>query len=312
MNDAKNPRLVLDPRFTHLVRAGDRAVLVGEDDFLLLRDPIVAAVVRLVDGTRTAVEVARALARERRPELVHYVLLLLEEEEVVRAAEASEPPPPLPESTGRDGLGRRLADAWRSRDEGTPCVRAATVEGDLGTALILAEDYLHPGIAELVRRTLRDLDGPVLLARPGAHSVWVGPRLGGDGAPCISCLQARLRMNLPARTLLYREGQLADDVEIVALPRSIPRSAFDTIAKQVRTGDSIDAFHAILHSVRLGEADPGDHRVSALPQCPECGDPRLTVPGADVHLASRRKVAGSGGGFRTVTPEETARRVGRW
>jgi len=87
MDDAKNPKLILDPRFTHLVRAEGRAVLVGEDDFLLARDPTVEAVVRLVDGTRTAVEIARALAVHRRPEVVHYVLLLLEEEGVVRASD---------------------------------------------------------------------------------------------------------------------------------------------------------------------------------------------------------------------------------
>lgn len=304
-----NPSLKLDPRFTHLVTCGERIVLVGEDDFALFEERLVGDVVRLVDGNRSAVEIARATDGSHAPAEVHYVLMLLEDGGVLRPVGGATSPGGLAESDETTGLGAQFRGAWASRAEGSESVAVALGPEFQGVQLILSGDYLSPDLVDLVPRLLTSDSRPVLLSRLGTKAVWIGPLLRAGKSPCISCLQDRLRLNLVARTLLYSDGSAApQDCRVERLPNGIPERAFRVLADRLHGSTGRD-LEAVLRAVHVDGSPDIDHAVARVPQCASCGDPRLVVPGADVRLRAREKMPGSGGGFRTVDPSATLRRV---
>jgi ribosomal protein S12 methylthiotransferase accessory factor len=302
-----NPPLALHPRFTHVVWEGDEGVLVGEDDFVPLRDAVVLDVVSLLDGQRSAVDIARALGEVHREEIVHFALLLLEDEGVVLPTQRRSASLETPASDRSSELASALRTAWDSRAgaHGPAVTRVASRRGPIG--LVLVEDYLDPAVERaLDGRALRDGVG-VLLTRVGASAVWVGPFVTPGARPCLECLRARLRLNRPARTLLYSDGDETAHLRVEVLQRRIPPRAFEVLADALTRAPA--PREDVLREVPVDGSDPRDHLVLALPQCPRCGDPQLTNPGAEITLESRRKVPGSGGGLRIVSPEETLRRV---
>jgi ribosomal protein S12 methylthiotransferase accessory factor len=302
----KNPPLSLHPRFTHLVREGDEGVLVGEDDFVPLRDAVVLDVVRLVNGRRSAVDIARALGEFHREEIVHFALLLLEDGGVVVPARRPSEFLETPATDRSPELASTLKDAWDSRlePEGTT---ATTVQSRSGPVeVILTEDYLDPAVERFLEG--RGHDGArVLLTRIGASTVWVGPFVTPRARPCFECLRARLRLNRPARTLLYPVVVADRHRRVQALERRIPPRAFEIVGDMLLQVGGLR--ENVLREVPVDGSQARDHIVVALPQCPWCGNPGLTTPGAEITLVSRRKAECSGGGFRTVPPEETLHRV---
>ncbi|HSM61122.1 MAG TPA: TOMM precursor leader peptide-binding protein, partial [Longimicrobiales bacterium] len=299
-----DPPLALDSRFTHLVGSRDGAVLVGEEDFVLLDRPLVEDVVRLVDGSRSATDIVRR-ARDHPPEEVHYALILLEEEGVLRPVDRALSAPSAPDrDAGLSEAASRLREGWAGRAAGRAAI-ALALSRDV--RLVLTEDYLHRHVTALVEAVVGRGE-TALLARLGAGSIWVGPLVRPGRPPCISCLTGRLRLNLPARTLLHAAaGERACRVE--PLGRRLPSRAFEVLARLAGEAANGEAFERRLRVEPLDGAGGSEHAVVALADCPGCGDRALGVPGAAVRIGSRMKQAGSGGGFRTVTPDETWRRV---
>jgi len=314
--DGKDELIRLDDRFTHLVTTGDSVVLVGEADGIVFDNAVVADVVRRLDGRRGAIQVAEALADRHPPEIVHFALLALEDAGVVRtttdrAADQDPEASMRGERAPRPGLATRLAEAWRAR--GDTKVVDLSVEADDGreVAIVLTNDYLHAELADRLSGT--DPEGrPCLLGRLGRRSIWVGPLFLPGASPCLACLQERLRLNLVARSLLHlSEEETPDGVRIEAVPREVPGAAYGRMADEVRRilGDSpSSSSSATLHSVPLGGGDPEPHQVARLPHCPACGAHEASPPGAEVALRPRPREGRSGGGYRTISPDETYRR----
>lgn len=309
----KNPCLRLDERFTHLVTAEESVVLVGDDDSILLESAVAADVLRLLDGQRTAVQIAQSLEDHHRPEIVHFALLTLERGEVIREVQDRTDTQPEAadaefENPSADALiAERLRLAWEER--GAPDAVRVTLPGSERPAveLILTDDYLHSELAHCTHAT-----EPRLLACLGRRRVWLGPRIQPGRTACVSCLQERLRLNLAARSLLHIEGEAgAEGIRIERIARDVPPTAYRALALALLETKEDSCPSALVDRLRVLPLDGGSaetHVVSRLPQCPECGDPTLAPPGADIELASRLKVDASGGGYRVVRPEETLRR----
>ena len=109
------PRLHLDQRFTHRVDGTRSVVLVEDEDALLVDDALMSSVVRLLDGRRTAADIAEALDGVHPPAEVHFVLLELREHGVVHEGE----PTPVARRPGRS------APTARSPSASPPCGPAA-------------------------------------------------------------------------------------------------------------------------------------------------------------------------------------------
>ncbi|HSM06703.1 MAG TPA: TOMM precursor leader peptide-binding protein [Longimicrobiales bacterium] len=286
------PRLRLHPRFTHLVHGGGLVTLVGEDDARSVEAPLARALLPALDGRRTAAEVVDGL-RDRHPAAeLHFLLLLLQREGIVVPVDDAGDPEAGPPA---------LADAWsRVPAQGGALLPPGTPEASTDGWVLLCADYLDPRLAALRDRVPRE--APVLLARPGVNTLWVGPGLADPDGACLRCLQDRLRLNLTARGLLHRE---VDQGEVEVLP--LPAGPSPPTLAALST--ALDAVGPLPDELRVvAPADPGppaSHPVPRLPQCPRCGDPDLTLPGADLRLRSRPAGRHSGGGFRIRPPGET-------
>lgn len=305
-----DPPLRLTERFTHLVTLEGEVVLVGDDETLAL-EPLMADVVREVDGRRTAVNIATSLADRHTPELIHFVLMILMSREgghVIRACEGSVSPAAhegAGSSTKASGnpvraLAALLRDAWEDRE---PSGWALLDADGIGQPLILTDDYLHPTLPGLVSAT------PQLLCSLGQRRVLVGPTVGEEPDVCLGCLQERLRLNLGGRTLLHGTQNPDTSIHVRRLDGTIPAEAFDALARlisEVRKDSAATTGQFLAYAWQDGS--PTRHMIDRLPHCNSCGDPTLHPPGDAVELHSRQKVPGSGGGFRTVSPEETLRR----
>lgn len=277
------PALGLAEQFTHLVTVGESLLLVGDEDALLLDSPLLGDVVRLLDGRRTAVEIAEMLAEDHRPEMVHFVLLKMEREGVVVAgngggietgragpgqtqgrraetgriearrtkigqtederteAEKDRPPGNEPATAPSSPLAEELQWAWERREKGgageagSPGV-VHRLEADPGKNpwVLLADDYLHPGLVDLRSREVPEGE-PCLLLRPGGKRVWVGPWVMPGDTACLACLQERLRINLVARAFLHLPPEVAatQRIRMEALVREIPLSSWEKLAERV-------------------------------------------------------------------------------
>lgn len=303
----RDPPLRLDDRFTHVVVAGETLVLVGDDDTFLLEGVPARDVLGRVDGRSTAVEIARALEERHRPEIVHYVLLRLERAGVLRevgSEHADAGPTEAPGPTTE--LAHRLRNAWEARGT-SPFVRIPPTDAGVDPELVLTDDYLHAGLAEMASSE----DGrPLLLTCLGSRRVWIGPRVLPGVTACVSCLQERLRMNLAARGLVHARGvDVGEAFEVRRMPSEVPEAAFQRLARVLSEPGSVGSPHDLLRVEPLGEGEPSAaHRVFRLPHCPACGEPGLAPPGPAVRLRPRPRAGRSGGGYRTIGAEATLAR----
>jgi ribosomal protein S12 methylthiotransferase accessory factor len=311
----RDPRLRLDGRFTHLVEADQSVVLVSDDDAILLEAAPARDVVPLLDGRRTAIEIARELEELHRPEIVHFVLLSLEKHGVVREEPEGET---VSERTVdsrahpdlEDSLAARLRSVWLRR--GTSNVERVLLRRPDGSLLdlLLTDDYLHSELAEHQDHSARaDPPHPLLLARLGSRKIWIGPCIVPGETACVSCLQERLRLNLSARALVHLQaGETPDSLVVQRVPTEIPPTAYRLLAEHLEDhlhAERLQPELALLRVVPLEDGSPESHRVSRLPHCPACGDPALAPPGADLELRSRPRRGRSGSGYRILDPEET-------
>ncbi|MFH1609086.1 MAG: TOMM precursor leader peptide-binding protein, partial [Candidatus Bipolaricaulota bacterium] len=307
----REPALRLDDGFTHLVSMGGAVLLVGDDAGLLLESPLVGDVVRLVDGRRTAVDIAQALGEAHRPEFVHLVLLKMEREGLLRSVApdgVDRPASVLPGVFGEAArsLADRLRMAWANR--GPRAVVLCRLEAGSAAApsVILADDYLNPALEE-VRSAAAHAGEACLLARPGSTQLWVGPAVLPGKTPCVACLQERLRINLLARAFLHAPSDARSDAEarIERLDRDVPYTTFLRLARTLLEEEATLEDPGRLRVLTVGEGTEEAHAVYRLPHCPACGEPGLGPPAAKISLRPVPFVSRSGGGYRAKDPSET-------
>ncbi|HEY0451222.1 TOMM precursor leader peptide-binding protein [Actinophytocola sp.] len=196
--------------------------------------------------------------------------------------------------------------------------------GDADLSVVFCADYLDASLARV--DTLHRAAGrPWLLAKPGGTQVWIGPvfdpapglpadpaGLPADpGAPtaCWHCLAHRLRGHRQAETHLRAlvDQRCALTPPAVSLP-PLGAAALHLIALEAVkwvAGLRQDGQRAVwtLDSLDLAGRH---HELRARPQCPACGDAELMRRQArrPVHIGHRAKASRSGGGHRSMPPED--------
>jgi len=297
----RDPPLRLSDRFSHMVRSGDATILVADEDAVLIDHPQAASVVRLLDGSRTAPEIAEALADSTRPEITHFALICLERAGIVEPCRGEgiptsrEPPPPQSSDVAA------LRAAWEGR--GSAAFASALVDCLPGVTVLLAQDYLADGLRDAVRA---EITNDVLLVRLGRKSAWVGPLLQPAGAPCIACLQERLRLNLTGHALVHGRGKVGH-VHVAPIESPLRPEIFEWAAVglvEKRTAAGTGASNSMI-DVRGEKGISSRHVVSSLEHCGECGNPNVAVPGASITLRPLPISADTLGGYRTRSPSDT-------
>ncbi|GAB1822169.1 TOMM precursor leader peptide-binding protein [Herbidospora sp. RD11066] len=139
--------------------------------------------------------------------------------------------------------------------------------------LVVCDDYLDPALAQVNADRLTD-GRPWLLAAIDGPDLWIGPGFRPGESACWECLAARLRIR--------RHGVAPP----AALPQTKEIGARLAALQVVRwlAGDPLDA----LWTFDPLTLDAAHHSVTRRPQCPACGDPRITS--GPVTITSRPKV----------------------
>ncbi|MFI8965346.1 TOMM precursor leader peptide-binding protein [Streptomyces sp. NPDC053493] len=343
MTEGQDPARGPFVAFKRHVRAvsvpGEAVFVWSDEDVTALRGAGAETLFELLDGSRTLPELLREASASMPADVARRVVRRLAEANLLGYRHGVPGPPAAPERHSaeaywdRAGLDGAVADGEVCRRpvalirvgdvDGAAAAAACRASGitpvgedaDADFALVLAEDYLMPELADVAAR-LRAAGRPWLLARPFAAEPWTGPVFepGGDGA-CWSCLAHRLRE--------HRRGELSVR-QVLGLDRP-----------GVRPAPSLAAVRAVgLHSAVLETAKwlaglrgpeqravcvldsltlrTSHHPVRRRPQCPVCGDPTLVAERTrrPVVPVSRPKAEGAGSNDRALSAEQMLRRYG--
>jgi ribosomal protein S12 methylthiotransferase accessory factor len=307
---AAGPTLALPQRPTfgrHLavhVVDGDGVALLGERTSVVLAGGLYERLAKVLDGTRTADEVADLLEDEHDAAEVYYAISLLASDGHVvdgdrGATELTSRRVAVMSVDGETG-------AWAS------ALRAYGFDvGDEGELVLqLVSDYRAPALAAWNRRALIERR-PWLLVRTGGTRAWIGPLFQPGRGPCWECLRHRLARNEMVRSFLERRLQRAPSVPSDAAPwteATLIGLASGRLGRALRGDTHDDDSITIVDTVTL---ESQRHIVARRPQCPACGDPDLYARqvAEPFELKPAPKQFKADGGHRTVTPEATVARL---
>ncbi|MFI0264694.1 TOMM precursor leader peptide-binding protein [Streptomyces sp. NPDC017056] len=311
---------------------GEAVYLISDQRVTALHGEQIARLAPLLDGTRPldliTREAADALPGGQAARLVSRLtgagLLYGRSRPAVSPQEAAEQA--YWEAAGVDGAEaasaragatvRALAVGSADAGELSACLAAtglATAAPDAGATaaaltVVLCDDYLDPALA-VVDAELRAAGRRWLPVKTEGTEQWIGPFFGGPDGPCWSCLAERLWRARPVEAhvqrVLGRSGPVPRPacalpaarlaaLQLAALEAAKWLSGYRHSSQQaLRTLDGLTLSGAL-------------HPVRRRPQCASCGDPGMTAAQvqAPVVLRPRLKRDTSGGGHRTLTPEQ--------
>ncbi|MBT2510126.1 TOMM precursor leader peptide-binding protein [Streptomyces sp. ISL-98] len=190
----------------------------------------------------------------------------------------------------------------------------APPEVDADLTLVLCDDYLSPGLADIDAEH-RASKRPWLLARLGSTASWVGPVFRPHEGPCWNCLATRLRghrlSEWPLRRALGLDGPPPRPHATLAAGRSLTVNLAVLEAAKWLAGVRNDAQNAVRTLDTLALTSTA-HPVARLPQCAVCGDPGLVArrAGAPFVPVSRPKAVQDLNGHRALTPAQMLDRYG--
>ena len=300
--------------------SGGGAYFFSEAGQLTLQPGAAEAVASLIDGERSADDIAGLLAGHLRPEDVHYALALMERNRLVydssvdRNADLR-----LWNCIGAD-LDRVKENLQHAsvRVRATPDLEAQqlvealerlsiNVTDDGEFTVVLASDYLHEDLADLNREALES-GRPWMLVKPVGLAHWFGPIFRTGVTACWECLAHRIRSgralqsyfdNCDTSTPLAR----SDWPSKLDLLRAAPLVALHA-AKQVALGENpqLDGRSATLDPFTLVTTT---HLVTKRPHCKECGEPAIGTEPVRPRLENRPTRESIDNGHRTISAAET-------
>ena len=301
---------------------GQRMLLVSESFNTLLHGGLYCGLLPLLDGRRPQHEVVRALEGAHATAEIETAIVSLAARGYV--------------VSGDHGLDRSRAAYWSSlgasprwAEQRLAEARVAVVgdEGRLarhlersgagvgtdgaGLTVIVCQDYLDDGLADVNRRQL-ELGAPWMLARPHGIRPLFGPVFRADGAgPCWGCLSHRLRSHQEVHSFLRNvAGGEAAFTPFAADPTVLEALCALIAAEVVKwlVLDEAAPVHDRAVAMDVGTFVTSHHRVTRRPQCPACGDDALHRPDrppVPVCLQASPKAHGNSGGERAVAPAVT-------
>lgn len=282
----------------------ERTVLLhSELRRLVLRGAEVAAVAALIDGQRSAAQIARQLAPRLSGLEVDYVLQTLQRAGHLDAVAPEAPAPVI--SLGTIGLpAGPVALALEAAG-----LRLSASEGGNATAafeVLACADLLDSRVADHLSAA-RAAHRSVLLARPAGAQPTIGPWLDHTPGPCVDCLLHAVAWNRPAqRFVQQRLGRpFTTPVSTDAATTATSAAWLAQAARQAAAGDRSLRAAMLAFDPRTLQATR--HAVRQRPQCPRCGNARwmsdqgFRPPALQARTASER----TDGGHRTRHPEDT-------
>jgi bacteriocin biosynthesis cyclodehydratase domain-containing protein len=319
----------------------DRVFLVAESGHYLVHGAAAAAIVDLLDGTRTVPEIAEAVAgtvsfgevlfaiskfqrfghlADGDPGHDAGLAALFDSQGLEPPAAAAALAATTVEVICADGVSGADAEPVAAALTGMGCaVRSLTVDqvldGDSAPgslAVVLTDDYLRPELRKL-DAALRADERPWILVKPVGAEIWVGPRLVPGQTGCLTCLDERLDGNRQVERYLMRElgderGRVAASVSAAPYSRQLAAAIVaGAVTELVTTGAS--GYDGVLVSVHSRTLQAERHQLIRQPQCADCGDPGLLRTGPRITLDRGQVRFSDDGGYRVMPPAQTYQRL---
>lgn len=300
------------PRFRGHLRvhcAADGVTLAHETGAVRLDAPLLRRLAPLIDGRRSAEEIARLLDGELSPVDVAFGLSWLEEQGYVVEAE-SRSPRGLEYLVDALGLDPREARR-RLQDFSVTVVQAGSVPveplerslralgvqvgAEGGLTVVVTDDYLREDLAAHAGGP------PWMLVKPVGTLLWIGPLFDPGRRGCWRCLAERLR---PWRRPDATPPQPVGDTAVMT---GLGLAAAEALRWVLQGANP--AIESALVAFDVTTLESTRHALAPLPECPVCGIAPPPPP-PELALTSRAKVFTPGGGDRTATPEAMLRRYG--
>lgn len=330
----KSRVLKLRPPLRFFLLGPDRSLLVGGGEYYLQRRPEVIAVLSLIDGLRTEMDIVRDALRNVHDLRVLEILNILEQKGwVVEDATYWD------ETSAVFG-GRPGADAARRGDrlcensvflisqfaDPKKKERQAALFEDaflrLGISVGSSPDACPPGgIQIMLTDNFIEIDldsyypkfgrrgGRICFVQPTGKNPMFIPLIRHGHGPCPACIRYRLGINRPVEAYLRRRG-FGGFAESSFLFEPAARVIYELaavhIAKSLRRDASSLDEGFMLTSVEVSSMTVSRHAVQQRPQCPVCGNPELMRERGErpVVLREAIKVCTDDGGYRLLYPEE--------
>ncbi len=304
--------------------------LVSEDSSAVLAEPIHLALGALLDGTRSADDVAEALADRFTPLETYHALEAMTAKGYLEPAEQTIAPERQRAYWALAGVG--AGDAERGLATGGV---STTILGDLDPdaleealagaglpavqqdgqplAAVATTDYLDPALAAIDERQ-RALERPWLLLKPVGATVWVGPLLVPGRTGCWHCLAQRLQGNRAIESYLAQQrGAPMESPGGRARDPGAERVAAALAAQQLRNivaGAGAGPLEGTLLTIDTRTLEVARHPLHRRPQCPACGDPGLVAQRGFSPPVLGSRPSAETGLHRAQSVEATLDRVG--
>ncbi len=305
----------------------DEGVLVfSEDGATVLYGTLYNKIVPLIDGVRSADDIAETLSGEIDAARVYYALMLLEKKGLIAEQEPVTKPgqagfwhglglsPSSAEAALRASKVRVLALGKTNPEPllfslADLAVTRTTDESESTFDIVLTDDYLLDdltGIALSARKAGR----PLMLFRPAGFEIWIGPLFVPGETGCPLCLRQKLSRHRVIQNFAAARG-IKTEPTLPSLPGSIRAACeFTAIEAAKAITGAADGLKGRILSIDLRTWTSRTHDLIRNPSCPVCGNPPSQVA-SPVKLASAKVVFVEDGGHRTVPPEATLKKFER-
>jgi ribosomal protein S12 methylthiotransferase accessory factor len=308
---------------------GTGTFLLSETIPTVLNGRLNELVCPLIDGTRTADDIADALRGQLSIAEVYFTLTTLEQRGFIEEA-VDEIPVPVAafwralDTDPRVAL-QRLADTpvrvftIGAVDEAA-VVRAlesagVRVSAEADVTIVATDDYRRSEI-DAIDADVREKGAALLLVKPVGWLPWIGPILVPDKGGCWRCMVDRIRMNYTTDTFVEERTGTTPVTSIAALPASVDaalaRFAVE-VAKWIASDQPSPLLNALV-SMPLTSIEQTQHMIPRRTTCQRCGDPAFRERRAHERdpepflMVSQPILHSVDGGHRTATAEQTLER----
>ncbi len=299
--------------------------LLSESDSYVLKGSTYEKLAPLIDGCRTADEIANSLQPQISAAEAYYAMMQMQRKGYL-VEESDELPSEV--AAVADILNIESTKAAQALQSTTVSVLSfgeidpspfieklkslhiqICQDGDI--FLILTDDYLRHGLAEWNQKAIQ-LQRPWMLVKPVGTTIWLGPIFQPEKTPCWECLAQRARSNRPVEQFIQKKKNIPPETAFSPAPpfQATAQIGIDLAARELlkwllqpetsNLEGKIVTFDAIALTTET-------HTVVKREQCAACGSPeywqnRLPEP---ILLTSRKKTFTADGGHRSYAPEET-------
>lgn len=299
--------------------------LLSEHGHFVLTGHLNDLVVPLIDGRRSADEIADALSERAKMEEVFFALAYLEKQ-----GHLVEANPEMPEEQaafwaglGLDGreVATRLGGSEIQITDlcGAGAATRKALKGiglrcaeNGGLHIVLVEDYLQPELKDINARHLAN-GQPWMLVKPKGFVIWIGPIFVPHATGCWECLAQRLRGNREVESFIERRGGHGPFPVSKSKISASFECAMQAVAMQaaifIASAGTISPIKGMVVTSNLSRFTNDTHVLVQRPQCLACGDREASnhsdslIPFSDGGPASL-----ADGGLRSIPPEETYER----